>query len=60
MNDKLAAKVFKRLPTDARRALYLGDLEITDVVDEELSFTEKESLTRLVKRWGLLNGVDGS
>jgi hypothetical protein len=59
-NDKRSIKVFRRLPTDARRALYLGDLELEDVVDEELSNSERANLMQRIKHWGDMNGVEGS
>jgi hypothetical protein len=59
-NDKRSIKVFRRLPTDARRALFLGDLDIEDVVDEELTNSERANLMQYIKRWGNANGVEGS
>ena len=54
-----AARVFNRLPDDAKRALALGDLDIEDAIDEELNATQRRSIRNRARAWGRKNKLEG-
>jgi hypothetical protein len=47
-----AQELYYTLDHEDLQALYHGDLELTDIFDEELSPADKRELKRLVKGYG--------
>ena len=43
---------FDRMPSETRRALYNGDLDLDDALDDELGISARHQLLKLVERWG--------
>ena len=47
-----ARTAFERMPSESRLALYNGDLDLDDVLDDELGLSARNQLMKLVTRWG--------
>lgn len=47
-----ARTAFERMPVETRRALYNGDIDLDDALDDELGFAARHKLLKLVESWG--------
>ena len=47
-----AKAAFDRLDRDAKQALYNGDLDLDDVLDDDLDTAARHDLMVLIERWG--------
>lgn len=56
--ERLAAlSAYKRLTEDQKRAVVLGDLELSDVAADELSERQRHLIMIWLERWGIERGV---
>ena len=53
-----ASELIEGLSTDAKTALFYGDLELEDVLDEEVSVTTRFELRRKIRAWGRRRGLE--
>ena len=47
-----ARVAFDRMPAETKQALYNGDLDLDDALDDELGISARHRLNKLIERWG--------